>query len=797
MFGKGHDGKGRGGYASGRGGKGFKGKGGKSDHNGGGKGKIEPLKSFEADGMSFDSSGWQTGTVFSLKYSKYFKAYVGVNVYLDKPLFVPPGLCTKEYFVSDSIIECNFNYGPRYVTNTLLPAIGERVKCTVALTKNDKGEHKFVAQEWCGEGGAKLKCEPPPPKREPNMSVCMRYLSKSCPMQDKDRCAAGVHSQDIPPAPHPTKLFRRVDGNLLKYLRKQWEEASGGGVSTMTIVAAWQVTNERLDATYRITEGNMRKKHGKFPDRITGYHGTPEENILMIATDGFDPSKRKRSAHGEGEYFAKNPGVSVGYCNHGSFMFQCDLILGEEGDDHTWQGTSKYYILKQHEGNNQAMPRFLLQFVNKAPTNTELGEALAAAASGTDHVEDHMRRKLAVQQVGGTSASKARWWCGMSEASTKYLWVGWLDPLLREDSQVEAAVRKFLWDCKVKEVTAVRNAARVGARVELLEPIDKVKFAKLAERLYEGVHITVDDGQVVNGVWTNRDCLRLTTNQHACRSWNLRGHYSWMHGCPMRHRPEMLWNAQSTVEYEELREGGAKFDEISAQILSDPDLKGLGIEIKRIRKITNSRQEQGYIDRKVFLTDKYGCVVERELWHGTCCSALDDILTKGLQCPSDCKASKECPVSGGKGMRTTLCGTDCKYCTEKHEWDKCHMFGLGIYFADIPMKSHRYVTGVGADGVHTLLRCKVNLGNPYYIEGNLKEKDAMHNIVDCDDPSKYFDRPQDPWNTATGHGSYVVKGLKGSTAFKKGFGVLNTEYIIFHPLQVVPLYAVDYVVRRG
>merc|ERR1711985_121757 len=30
----------------------------------------------------------------------------------------------------------------------------------------------------------------------------------------------------------------------------------------------------------------------------------------------------------------------------------------------------------------------------------------------------------------------------------------------------------------------------------------------------------------------------------------------------------------------------------------------------------------------------------------------------------------------------------CEYCTERHEWDRCHMFGLGIYLADMAQKSH-------------------------------------------------------------------------------------------------------------
>merc|ERR1712241_532348 len=74
----------------------------------------------------------------------------------------------------------------------------------------------------------------------------------------------------------------------------------------------------------------------------------------------------------------------------------------------------------------------------------------------------------------------------------------------------------------------------------------------------------------------------------------------------------------------------------------------------------------------------------------------------GLQPPSDTQASESCPVSGGKGLCTTLCDNTCVHCTQKHEWDRCHMFGLGIYLADMAQKSHRYVS---QPQVHKTRRC--------------------------------------------------------------------------------------------
>merc|ERR1711933_601634 len=83
--------------------------------------------------------------------------------------------------------------------------------------------------------------------------------------------------------------------------------------------------------------------------------------------------------------------------------------------------------------------------------------------------------------------------------------------------------------------------------------------------------------------------------------------------------------------------------------------------------------------------------METELWHGANCNAFSDLLTHGLQPPSDTCAAATCPVSGGKKLCTTLCGRDCEHCCEPHEWEKCHMYGLGVYLADLAQKSHRYV----------------------------------------------------------------------------------------------------------
>lgn len=70
----------------------------------------------------------------------------------------------------------------------------------------------------------------------------------------------------------------------------------------------------------------------------------------------------------------------------------------------------------------------------------------------------------------------------------------------------------------------------------------------------------------------------------------------------------------------------------------------------------------------------------RDLWHGTTAPNIDQLLLEGL---------------------------DQRVAARGH-------FGRGLYFSDHPGKAHRYTTkrsaGPNADGIRTMLRCKVQLG---------------------------------------------------------------------------------------
>lgn len=99
----------------------------------------------------------------------------------------------------------------------------------------------------------------------------------------------------------------------------------------------------------------------------------------------------------------------------------------------------------------------------------------------------------------------------------------------------------------------------------------------------------------------------------------------------------------------------------------------------------------------------------------------------------------------------------------------------------------------GGRAVHSMLRCRVCLGNPYLIEGNLMKGDAMHDMCWCQDPSDAIETAAEPWSVVKGHDAFYVRGLAG--AQKAGLGVFNSEYIVFQPYQILPLFQVDYILE--
>jgi len=249
-------------------------------------------------------------------------------------------------------------------------------------------------------------------------------------------------------------------------MQQKWNDAGGRG----ELINAWQVRNPQLEFLFRGAEANFLEEHGQLSDVIDAWHGSREQNLVSIAINGFDPKRRSGQVYGAGEYFAKDPNVSIAYSGGGSFMFLCKILLGKENLDHSWAAGPRYYVIKQREGRTQVMPIFLVQFQRTTSDfcrrlTSELALAKDAEEMGT----------LAGQQRGGLSACLGRRDAGLAAKSTCHLWLGWLSPSLRfkDDDGIADDVKEFLEGYSVEEVIPERNGARVGAYVLLQDTVLK------------------------------------------------------------------------------------------------------------------------------------------------------------------------------------------------------------------------------------------------------------------------------------------------------------------------------------
>ena len=478
------------------------------------------------------------------------------------------------------------------------------------------------------------------------------------------------------------KLLINVGKAELALIETKWMQAAG---RSPNFLRAWSICNPDLDRRFEDTAQHLAGVLGHACDIVDGWHGTPEHNILQIALHGFDPCRRSAQAFGVGEYFAYDPRACITYTRGGAFVFLCKLLLGTK-DDHSWVRGCKYYIVKQYNDSCQALPVYVVQF---KPSEERLALRLRNVRDRTDETS------LRCQQYGSIGPCKARRWCaGMTASVTRYLWLGWLDPdlVLKGDEVIKDDVESFLWELPVIQVIPERNGLRIGAFVQLGTPISQAKFREISKRLYRGRwEISVDDQQINNPRHAGRLCPHFLGPSRYCRGWNISGHKMWRWACPFSHPPELRPTYNVDFETMIIQKATAKYDEITTAFLRSAPFHDGAPKILGVYRIINHALEEMYEKRRSFLADKHGAAIEMELWHGTSCTALREVCTHGLQPPSDVAASEHCPVSGNKELSTSLCDRECRYCVTPHKWGNCHMYGLGIYLADMSQKSHRHV----------------------------------------------------------------------------------------------------------
>jgi len=408
----------------------------------------------------------------------------------------------------------------------------------------------------------------------------------------------------------------------------------------------------------------------------------------------------------------------------GQYMLVCRLSLGVQSStpenkdgDHIWVPSNGYYVIKEP---NQVLPQFIIKFRSHQSYHmATISETLEAALA------NGYSTKAADEIVPVPRQQRP---CNMSREAATVLWMGFLhahlsDESLRQDvtTFLQRHAGEYMVGAKIQIVKGHYKKAHAILKTAI--PRTVVHSLNTAPFIENGVKrtICVEDAHGSPG----QKCPRFIAG--FCRGQNLR----FTHPCFCSHPKRATDGARFSLEPIDM--DGAKWAEISDKFMaSAPFHTGQPriIGIKAIRNDTLSRCHEEY--RDYLRTKHMEEPAVQELYHGTNNNILNILYQHGLQPPSDTQASDDCPLSGGKGLCTTLCDNTCRYCTQKHEWNRCHMYGLGIYLADMAQKSHRYVsqpaTQRGGRQVYKMVVCSV-LGKSFQIEGHLKEGTAMHDVV--------------------------------------------------------------------
>lgn len=593
-----------------------------------------------------------------------------------------------------------------------------------------------------------------------------------------------------PRGPPPKGVtIERCTASQLSDLQRLWEERQGRN----RVLEAWKVDNPLLSYNFMERYKSLKQELGRNPDELQGFHGTHPSCVISICEGGFDAGRRAGQVYGSGEYFAKCPTVSEGYCKGGQYMLVCRLSLGIQSStqenldgDHIWVPRMGYYVISSPE---QVLPLYILKFEASYRYGDVVDPKLTEVLS---------RRSWTTKPPEPIIRVPANRPCFMSRPTTDVLWMGLLHAHI-PDEQIEDDVRSFLARHAPQHTPGLKVHVIKGkfkkAHAILTVPIPKDLVHRLNTATYveggkERRQICVEDGHGS----PEQECPKFIAGY--CRGQNLR----YTHPCYCWHQTRRTEG--KTYSFERIALDSAKGNEIKDKFMkSAPFHDGMPC-VTGIRAIANETLARCHDEYRRYLAQKHDEEpTVRELYHGTNNNILDTLYLHGIRPPSDFQASDDCPVSGGKGLSTSLCNNDCKYCTEKHAWNRCHMYGLGIYLADMAQKSHRYCSQpkVKPDGrrEYRMILCAV-LGRAFTVEGYLKHKDAMHEVVnmhgarDLDemvDKCGKVDLLAGP-ELAEKTDLLFIQGL--GDRCRPGMSVVNSEYIAWHPNQCLPKYEITY-----
>jgi len=634
------------------------------------------------------------------------------------------------------------------------------------------------------------------------------------------------------------------------WLERQSQQMPGGGrACSGQVLEAWKVDNPFLAYEFQKRREALKDLLGREADKLEGFHGTHPDNVVSICSTGFDAGRRAGQVYGAGEYFAKNPHVSVSYARGGQYMLVCRLSLGSKSStpsnldgDHIWVPENGYYVIKQPD-------QVLVQYIVKFESGQAYGHAVVSAS-----LEKNLSKIYSTKPPPERRQLPRPRPCNMTRPETTALWIGFISPHIPEND-IKRAVKAFL----------TRHAADYPiVKLQVLSTFFAKAHVLCGKPIPQSIVKRLNQCDFVVGGEITRVCVndfygspeeecRPKTIAGFCRGRNLR----FTAPCWCKHGPRPTEGARYTLTPIAL--DGAKGDEIISKFTASSPFHNGHPRVVGLKQIRNDALTKCHEDYRSYLKNKHGEEpAVQELYHGTNNNITDILYTHGLQPPSDMQPSDSCPVSGGKGLCTSLCNNDCVHCTTKHEWGRCHMYGLGIYLADMSQKSHRYISQPeGASRrkpKYRMIICSV-LGKSYEVDGFLKGDRVMHDVADvrnlteedmedmieqcqpCRSPGngvgativgydgtawgRVISEQASQWQLHTGRlakkcnegSSWIwcsagalsaeatetaaeksdlmyVKGLGSRT--RVGFSVVNSEYVAFHPYQCLPIYEIEY-----
>ncbi len=257
-----------------------------------------------------------------------------------------------------------------------------------------------------------------------------------------------------------------------------------------------------------------------------------------------------------------------------------------------------------------------------------------------------------------------------------------------------------------------------------------------------------------------------------CRSYNLKFHPN---KCKMAKYHKNTITKSNTPTITPVDANGGVFATLQADFVAHFKKMKKQVTVTQIRRIENP-QLKTYYNAMNRGNEQENI---QKLYHGTSEAILAEIYSKGFMLPADFEPSPQCPISGK--AKVALCTADCTFCTKKHVWDQnapCHMYGLGLYFANDAEKSDHYVSDRNWNKTNKvgkkMLLCEVNLGRVFTIQTHLKKQDEYHDSIVA----------------PNGYDTIHAVGL--GSGHKRGFSVNRDEFIVFNPHRALPKYEFTY-----